>query len=442
MDREGRFYKDGAIAVQGKNIAAVGETEAIRRSYSANRTIDATGSVILPGFVNAHYHSAMSIYRGIFEEMALPDWLRTVSSTYPHLTASHVYDGALLGFLEAINTGATTVVDMWMHQESSATAAFHAGIRACVSSNIPRTGRSLDSFTRDNPEQEKELEETVKFIETAKGKFGDRVNLWIGLHSPYSCPSHVLRKASGIAAEKGYQIHIHLAETREENRIIKEVTGLSSVGYLNSIGFLNKNVLAAHCVWLDDADIETMARNGVRVAHNPTSNMKLADGVSPIPEMMAKGISVGIGSDGVASNNVLDMLREMKTFALLHKIAKLDSSVLPSEKVLRTATIDGAKSAGVDDITGSLEPGKRADIIAVRLTEKPYFTPIYWDKASVMSSLVYAATLHDVDAVVCDGKILKEEGKITLLNTHQIIANAQKSSEDLMAKSGVNMRAS
>ncbi|MFZ3055491.1 MAG: amidohydrolase [Smithella sp.] len=405
-----------AIAINAGNIIAVGPTEQITQQYRAKKTITANDSLIMPGFVNCHTHAAMTCFRGIADDLELMDWLNNYifPAEAKNVNKELAYWGSLLAAAEMIKSGTTTFCDMYIFEDETARAAKEAGMRCLV-------GEVLFDFPSPNFKTTAEgIAYTKMLIE--KWKDDPLVNIIIEPHSLYTCSKPLLTEVKEIAEAKRraedyhLPIGLHLLENAAEKKQLEEKFGKSAVSFLGDIGYLDEQLIAFHCVYFSDKDMKIFADHGCKVVHNPASNMKLASGVAPVPEMLKAGITVGLGTDGCASNNNLDIIKEMSTAAKLHKVARLDPTVMDAQTVVRMATIEGAKALGMERTTGSLEIGKKADIIIIGLS-KPHLTPLY----SEYSHLVYAASGADVDTVIINGKVVMENRRLLTINEEEVM---------------------
>jgi 5-methylthioadenosine/S-adenosylhomocysteine deaminase len=418
MDAQRRILERGSVAIAGDKITAVGKDVEER----ADTVIDAHGKVVLPGLINAHTHLSMTLLRGVADDIPLMKWLETkIWPIEKNLTAQDCYLGALLGCLEMIKSGTTCFADQYFFVEDVARAVEEAGLRAMLSYGIIELG--------DQKRRESELHAGEKLIKTCHGAAGGRILTMFGPHASYTCSPECLMQVKELAKKYKVGIHTHISETQDEVDKIRKKYGKRPVEHLDSIGFLGPEVLAAHCVWLTKQEIDTIQRQGVKPVHNPVSNMKTASGVAPVPEMLAAGIPVALGTDGAASNNSLDMFNEMKFAALLSKVHKLDPTTLPARVVLEMATINGAIALGLQDEIGSLEVGKKADIVMVDM-KKPHLVPQH----NVISHLVYSATGGDVDTVIVDGKILMQKREVLSLDEDRVLKETRKAADDLLAR--------
>jgi len=413
MDPAQRVLSPGAVAVRGDTIVAVGGMQDLS-DLDPERLIDAGGGIILPGLVNTHTHAAMTCFRGLADDLPLMTWLDDhIFPAEAALDHHTVYCGALLACAEMILSGTTTFCDMYLFEDAVARAARKAGMRAVV-------GEVLFDFPSPNyGNVDQGLAYTEELIRAFRGD--PLITIAVEPHSPYLCAPELLRRAFELAGRNGLPMVIHLAETQSEVATIRERYGRSPVAHLDDLGVLASNVLACHCVALTADDITRLSVRNVKVSHNPESNMKLASGIAPVPQLLAAGICVGLGTDGAASNNNLDLFLEMDTAAKLHKVNCLDPTALDSGTVLRMATIDAAKALGLADRVGSIEAGKKADIIVID-TRRPHLTPMYYPA----SHLVYAARGSDVSTVIINGRVVMEAGRIQTFDVDQAMADVRQ----------------
>jgi 5-methylthioadenosine/S-adenosylhomocysteine deaminase len=384
---------NGAVAVKGGLIADVDAAENILKKYSAADSIGGQGSLVLPGFINTHTHAAMVYFRGLADDLPLKDWLE--KHVWPAekrmLSAEFVYDAVLLACLEMLKSGITTYNDMYFFGDSSAKASKQLGMRALLGVGV------LDFPTMTANTVDEYLGNADRFIDSWRGD--SLITPCIAPHSAYTCSTQTLERVKELADRRGVLTTIHLSETAWEVSEIMKRYGKRPVEYLESIGLLSDRLLAVHCVWLDDGEIDVLARRGVGVSHCIESNLKLAAGIAPVTKMLAAGVKVALGTDGAASNNDLNILSEMATAAKVHKAVANDPTVLDSKTALLMATRWGAAALGLGDQLGSIEPGKRADIITLNM-RSPHLTPAY----DLYSLIVYAAMASDVEDVMIDGR--------------------------------------
>lgn len=402
----------GAVEVRGNVISYVGPADGPGPPGVAapGRAIDGTGCVLLPGLVNAHTHLAMTLFRGYADDMPLQPWLE--EKIWPiegRLRPEDVYWGTMLGALELLRGGVTCFSDMYHQQEMCARAAIDSGMRACPSQVLLGVLPGADAL----------LEDAAHFIGHMNAAAHPRIHPMLGPHAPYTCPDNLLRKVVARACELDVPIHIHLSETAQEVTDSLAAHGERPIAHMEAIGLFEAHVLAAHCVHLDDQDIAILAGRKVGVAHCPGSNMKLASGFQPLPELLGAGAHVGLGTDGAASNNNLNLFEEMLLAAIIHKGHSGDPTAVPAAQALRMATLGGARALGLEGLIGTLEVGKRADMVLVSLA-RPHTQPVH----SVVSHLVYAAQAADVRTTVVDGVPVFHEGQFEGLDEERIIARA------------------
>lgn len=405
MQNERKIIEKGYLVVEGNMIQAMGEGSPPQGTY--DRIIDGSQRVVIPGLINTHSHAAMTLLRGYADDLPLMEWLETkIWPLEARLTGDDIYWGTLLAIVEMIKSGTTTFTDMYFHMDCVARAVEESGIRAVLSRGMIGVG----------PESQLALKESAQFIDRWQGGAGERITVMLGPHAPYTCPPEYLQQVVDLARKTGVGINIHVAETRDEIATIKRDYGMSPVALLEKTGVFACQVLAAHCVHVNEEDIARLKEYGVGVAHNPESNMKLASGIAPVPRMLAEGLAVGIGTDGASSNNDLDMLQEMRTCALLHKVNTMDSTVLPAAQVLNMATAMGAAALGLEKEVGCLVPGRKADMAIINLRQ-PHLTPCY----DLVANLVYAGQAADVDTVIIDGAVVMEGRNVLTLDEAEIL---------------------
>lgn len=414
MDFKNSILENGFLAIRGDRISHMGTGD--MPSIKATKIIDAKGGLVLPGLVNGHTHAAMTLFRGLADDLPLMQWLENyIFPAERNMDAEFVYTGTLLALAEMILSGTTTFCDMYLFEEEVAKAAKKAGVRCLV-------GEVLYDFPSPNyGSVGKGLEYTESLIQ--KWRDDPIVSIAVEPHSLFTCSPELLMASNELALKHRVPLIIHVAETLNEVSEIKGKYGKTPIEHLDSLGLLGAHLIADHCVHLGPSDIKKMAEHGVKVVHNPESNMKLASGIAPVPELIKQGVTVGLGTDGCASNNNLDLFSEMDTAAKLHKVHAMDPTVVDAVTVLRMATIQGARALGLQDITGSLEIGKKADVIVID-THKPHLTPMY----NAVSHLVYAASGNDVTHSVINGKLVMEDRKLLTLDLDEIIARSREKS--------------
>jgi 5-methylthioadenosine/S-adenosylhomocysteine deaminase len=405
MDASRRVIEDGAVAVEGGRIVAVGKRGDITRRYVAGEVIDARGRAVIPGLVNGHTHVPMTLFRGIADDLDLNEWLTKYifPAEAKNVTEEFVRAGAQLGLAEMIRGGTTTYCDMYYFEDAVAEETERAGVRGLLGETV------IDFPVPDNKTWPDAMRYTERYV--ARWKGNRLITAAIAPHAPYTVSEAHLREVRAFADRTGAPVVTHVAETRKEVDDISRDHGARPVEYLARIGFLSPHVVAAHTVHLTEGEISLLKQNGVGSVHNPQSNMKLASGVAPVPQMLRAGVAVGLGTDGAASNNDLDMWEEMDTAAKLHKLTTNDPKTLTAEEALSLATIGGARALHMDSDIGSLEAGKRADIVVVDLDALNQ-TPRY----SIYSHLVYATKAADVRTVVIEGRVVMRDRRLLTLN--------------------------
>lgn len=406
---------NGAVAIKDGLIVSIGPGKQLETKYTADKIIDAGNQIVMPGLINTHTHAAMTLFRGLADDVALQVWLEEHiwKAEAQYINADTVILGTNLAIAEMLHSGTTTFNDMYFFADEVAMTAKKAGIRAVVSEGL------LNFPTPSVPNPGDSISTTERLL--LKWQGDNLVRIAVAAHSPYTCSAELLQHVRMLSDKYQTPLHIHVSETKAEVEDIVSKTGLTPVAYLNSIGFLWDNVIAVHCVHLTGLDIQLLEQSNVKVAHNPISNAKLGSGIAPVPELLSAGVVVGLGTDGAASNNRLDMFEEMAMAARIHKAFNLDPLAVDAYSALKMATIDAARVLGISDITGSLEKGKRADIILVDAL-KPNMVPMY----NVFSHLVYAANSSQVDTVIIEGQIVMEKQKILTLDETSIIEQVSR----------------
>lgn len=405
------------IAVEGSTIVEVGEISA---DWHADEVIDCTNMLAVPGFVNTHTHAAMTLFRSYADDMQLMDWLQNkIWPAEGKLVSEDVYWGTLLSIAEMIKSGTTTFSDMYFHMPEVARAVSESGIRAVLARGM--TGIA--------PNADQALAESEDFFRQYHNGADGRITVMLGPHAPYTCPPDYLKRVVALAQRLGAEIHIHLAETVGEVDECLKKYGNSPIALMKELGVLDCGVLAAHCVHVSSADIAIMKAANVRVAHNPGSNMKLASGIAPVPEMLAAGLCVGLGTDGAASNNNLDMLEEIRLAAMLHKVHTLNPLLIPAKTAVSMATSYGAKALGLGAVTGAIAPGFKADITLFNM-----HTPHWYPRNDRLSLLTYSANSGDVHTVMVNGKIILDNKHLTTIDEEQVMYEANKRGLRLIKK--------
>ncbi|HWO02900.1 MAG TPA: amidohydrolase [Blastocatellia bacterium] len=413
MDGSSRVIDDGAVAVKQDRIVAVGTSAEVSVRYSATRTINAAGKIVMPGLINTHTHVPMVLFRGIADDLVLIEWLQKYifPAEAKNVDEQFVRWGTKLGCLEMIQGGTTTYVDMYYFEDAVADETSRAGMRAVLGETL------IDFPAPDNKTWEAGMTYVEMFAKKWKGN--SLITPAIAPHAPYTVSTEHLKQAHSFSERTGLPLITHIAEDQAETKTIQERYGASSVSYLDRIGLLDQRVIAAHMVWPTEEDVKTLARRSVGVAHCPQSNMKLAAGVAPVPQMLRAGVAVGLGTDGAASNNDLNLWEEIDTAAKLHKLVSKDPTVINAREALEMATIRGAKAIHLDKDIGSLEAGKLADLIVVDATSS-HQTPLY----NVYSQLVYATKASDVETVLINGRVVMQNRRVLTVDERSVRAKA------------------
>jgi 5-methylthioadenosine/S-adenosylhomocysteine deaminase len=424
MDAAGSVLEDGAVAVDKGVIVALGPADEILSAYQPAELLDGENRVVMPGLVNGHSHAAMTLLRGLAEDMALLDWLTKYifPAEIEFVDADFVRIGTELACWEMIRGGTTTFVDMYYYPDVIAQVVESCGMRALVSATVIERPSPGAANARDS------IDKGLAFIGRWKGK-NPRITPIFGPHADYTLNIEQLRDVRDAAKKAGVGIAIHMSESLYEVEYSKEHYGKTSIELFDSIGLLDLPTIGAHVVWPTDEEIPILAARKVGVIHNPTSNMKTAAGVAPVVKMLDAGVRVGLGTDGAASNNDLDMWEEMRLAAFLQKVSRMDPEAMPAMTVLEMATRGGAEAIGLGDDIGSLEAGKRADIIQVSFDDV-HFQPTY----DVVSQLIYVADEQDVVNVVVDGKILMRDRNILTIDTARVRKEANELAARIQAK--------
>ena len=420
MDEQMRQFPQGAVAVQGESILAVGPADDIIREFTAPVLIDCAGKVVMPGLINAHTHVPMTLLRGLADDLRLDVWLLGYMMPVERefVSPDFVRLGTQIACAEMIRSGVTTFADMYYFEEDIARATAEAGMRALCAQTV------LKFPTPDAQYFEESLAMARDFIKRWKGH--PLIIPSVAPHAPYTCTEEILRSTAALAAEFDVPLHTHLAETAQEVENMRREQGMPVIPYVKKQGLFEAKVLAAHCVHVDEGELRTMLHAGAGVAHNPSSNLKLASGIAPVSRMLAVGLNVGIGTDGPASNNDLDMFEEIRLAAFLAKGSTSDPTAVPAPQALLMATRLGAQAMHIGHLTGSLEPGKRADLIVVNIFPLHNAPRFLRDENSAYAQLVYAAKSTDVTDVMVNGRWLMRDRALLTLNEAELIQAGQE----------------
>jgi 5-methylthioadenosine/S-adenosylhomocysteine deaminase len=414
------LIEHGYVAISNGEIADIGPMDGLAGTSKAENIIDGSGYLVMPGLANTHTHSPMTLFRGLADDLPLMTWLNEhiFPAEAKSVNEEMVYWCTKLAAAEMILAGTTTVADGYFLEDSVAQAFAECGLRSVAAQGV------IDFPAPGVPDPAKNVEAAADFIDRWQSK-DSLVTPAVFCHSPYTCSPDTLKKAKEMARLKNSMLFIHLAESKTEVDQIMEQHNLTPVRYLESLGILDEQTVCIHCVWLEDEDIEILARSGAKASTCPQSNMKLGSGITPLQKMLAKGIAVGLGTDGCASNNALDLFSEMDLCAKLHKVKDLDPTAIPAKAVLEMATIGGASVLGLADDIGSLTPGKKADLIMLDLLQ-PHLQPFYQPDL-----LVYAANGADVSTVIINGRPVMLNRRILTFDADQAMAKVRELAEAL-----------
>lgn len=414
MNGKREVIDDGAVAIRGDRIIMVGKRADVISRVAPKRILNAAGKAVIPGLINTHTHVPMSLFRGIADDLDLNEWLTKYifPAEAKNVDEPFVRAGTRLGLAEMIRGGTTTFCDMYYFEDAIAEETKKAGVRGVLGETI------IDFPVADNKTNSEAMAYTERFIK--RWQNDPLIIPAAAPHAPYTVSTEHLKAIRQLSDRLDAPVVIHVAETKKERDDIKAQYGDTPVKYLSRIGLLTKRTIAAHSIWVTDDEIDILKAAGVGVAHNPQSNMKLASGVAPIPAMLAKDVAVGLGTDGAASNNDLDMWEEIDTAAKLHKVFTGDPKAVPAEKAFEMATILGARALHIDDITGSIELGKRGDIAIVDL-DSLHQTPNF----NIYSALVYTTKASDVRTVIINGRLVMLDRRLLTLNESAIKKDAR-----------------
>jgi 5-methylthioadenosine/S-adenosylhomocysteine deaminase len=416
--------RSGAVAIEGNRLAAVGPSRELLDCFRGRTEADLSGCLLMPGLINTHTHAAMSLFRGAADDLPLNDWLEKIifplEKTF--VNPESVYLGTLLSAVEMLKSGTTTFCDGYFFEESAAGAARHAGIRGVMGQGV------LDFPSPDLPDPSKFQSRAEAFLSSLNDSSG-RVRPSLFCHAPYTCGPQTLTRVKELCRSHKIVFQTHLSETAAEVDEIVKKYGRRPAMLLDSLGILDKLTLCAHGIWLSNEEILAIAKSGASISHCPESNMKLGSGVAPVPEMISLGVKVGLGTDGCASNNDLDLFSEIDFAAKVHKVFKKDPLACPAEQALIMATLGGASALGLEQEIGSIEPGKKADLIALNLRQ-PHLAPVY----DPVSHIVYAARGSDVRFVWVDGQQVVKQGCLLTVDETGVLSEAKRMGDEISRK--------
>jgi len=418
-DNHNKVIKNGYIIINNGIIEKINKMKEIQQENKKqfDKIIDAEDKVAIPGLINTHTHSSMTLLRGYADDLPLKEWLETKIWPFEsRLRKDDFYWGTKLAILEMIKTGTTTFSDMYFSMDEIAKAVKETGIRAVLS----------EGLIEEN-DGEKGLQNSIRFAKEWNNKANGRIKTMLAPHSPYTCSREYLKRIVNKADEIGVPIHTHLAETENEVKITKEKYGKSPTKFLEDVNFFSVPILAAHCIYLDESDMEILAENNVGVAHNPLSNMKLGSGIANITKLIDKGINIGLGTDGVASNNNLDLFEEAKIAAYLQKVDKKDPSLINTNDLLKMLTINGAKVLGIDNL-GKLKEKYIADLVLLDINKSSYFYPHH----NNLSNIFYSSNSNSVNTVIIDGKVVLEDDNLLTMEENKVFQEVERRASELV----------
>lgn len=416
MDGKNEVIKSTNIYIAEDKIIHIGE---LREDINVERVIDGKNRIGMPGLINSHTHIGMSLLRNFADDLPLYEWLtKKIWPIEAKLTSNDVYWGSLLSMVEMIQGGTTAFCDMYFFMDEVGKGLEESGIRGVLTRGLI-----------EDEQAQMKLNETRELFNNWNGKGNGRIKVMVAPHAPYTCSPDFLKESFELAKELKTGIHIHLSETKKEVEDSFKLHGKSPIKHVYDLGILESHTIAAHCVHVDDEDIEIMREKNIYPVNNPGSNLKLASGFAPVEKMLNRGIPVALGTDGSSSNNNLNMFEEINLAAIINKAVNLDAVSVPAKSALEMGTINGAKALGWNNEIGSIEVGKKADIILID-TDKPHFYPHH----NIISSLAYSAQASDVDTVIVDGKIIMEKREIKTLDVEKIKFMAEKQGKDLVTR--------
>jgi 5-methylthioadenosine/S-adenosylhomocysteine deaminase len=438
MDRERRTIPDGGAVIDGDRIVAVGRREDLQREYHPEERIGGKNFALLPGFINTHCHTEVSLFRGLCDEMSLMEFKKHVlTPAIPHYTPRDIYLASLVSLIELVKNGVTTVLDIGFHKNESAKAASELGTRSIVAeAMMDRVQGEAEGPTEST---ETALGKGLDLFKKWNGRADGRIRVWFGPFTELLATPELVERTGRLAEEYGTGIHMHLAESYETQSIIKRTYGKRIFEYLDELGILKPNLLAVHCCWLSEREVKMIKDAGVKISHCPGAEMKLSDGVTPLSLLEAEGVTVSIGTDSALCNNCNDLLREAKLASLLQRVVvpPLDPERIPAQRALEMITIDAARCSLWQDEIGSIEPGKKADLVLIDL-KKPHYMPLLEKpRMNLVGNLIYAGCGSDVDTVIVGGKTIVSNRVVLTINEEAILDEFQKAAESLLERSEI-----
>ncbi|MFX0201798.1 MAG: amidohydrolase family protein [Candidatus Hodarchaeota archaeon] len=436
MDPSRSIIHDGGIFIEQNTISDVGPSARLRKDYDAEIVIDASEKAVFPGLINAHTHLSEKLVTGIVDDLPLFDWLdRLINPLIIHSTEDDCYWSALLGQVEMIKSGITCFADLFDASHRRILEKLTQTVELSKMRGVLARGIADCELPEEFPDDlsANMIQDTVEAITNRKRKTDDRVHIRFGIGAMFCSSPDLLKEIRKLAHEYEVGIHTHFSESAEEVKDLERVRGMRTIQYAHKNGVLGPDVMGAHCIWLSEEEIELFRRTDTKAIYCPVSNMKLADGVAPVPRMLKEGITVGLGTDGAGSNDNLDLITCMKFGSYLQKIHQLDASLLPSQRILEIATIDGAKALQLDRQIGSLEVGKRADLIVVNLTD-PNMAPVH----DVVKQFVCSGQPGNVDTVIIDGTVVMENREIRTVDESMVVHKAWECAMNLLDRIGLD----
>ena len=438
MDKEGTIIHNGAVVTDEDKILAVGKKDDLQRNYQVDEKMGGEDFVVIPGLVNTHFHSEVSFFRGLCDNMSLMEFKRQVlTPAISHYTPEDVYLASLVSLIELVKNGITTVLDIGVGKRQSAEAASKIGMRSVVAEAM--MDRVLGESEGPVESTEKALQRSLNLFQEWNGRAEGRIKVWFAPFTELLSSPELLEKTSSLAEKHQTGIHMHLAESYETQSIIKRTYGKRIFEYLNDINILGPTLMGAHCCWLSENEIRLIRDTQTKVSYCPVAEMKLSDGVTPVSLLRSEGVTVSIGTDAVLCNNCGDLLREAKIGSLLQRVIMppLDAARIPAEEAMRMITIDAAKCAQWEQEIGSIEKGKKADLVLIDI-KKPHFFPLVQGPTpNILGNLIYAGSGNDVHTVIVNGKTVVKNRAVLTVTEDDVLEKFQEASENLFQRSGV-----